>query len=339
MPRSILIVRLGALGDLVHALPAVAALRAEWPDARIDWLVDRRYAALLELVPVVDRALVLRPPEGAPLRTVLRQLRAARYDVAIDFQGLMKSAVLARLSGARVVAGFVARQLREPAAGLFYTTRIEGDDRAHVVRKNLSLVEALGVTVRDVASPLKVSPSAVPDQVRQLLSLSAGGRFAVVNPGAGWPNKQWPADRYGRIAEHVRSSHGLPSIVTWGPKEQLLADDVAAASGGAAVPAPSTTLADLVELCRAAALVIGGDTGPLQLAAAVGTPIVGVFGPTNPVRNGPWSAADLCVSRFDGCECHHKRRCRRETPCIDTITVEEVAHTVDRRLAGGGARA
>ena len=105
------------------------------------------------------------------------------------------------------------------------------------------------------------------------------------------------------------------------------------------MPAPSTTIADLVELCRAAALVIGGDTGPLQIAAAVGTPVVGVFGPTNPVRNGPWSAADLCVSRFDDCECHHKRRCRRETPCIDTITVEEVAGTVDRRLAGSDARA
>jgi lipopolysaccharide heptosyltransferase I len=338
MASSILIVRLGALGDLVHALPAVAALRAEWPDARIDWLVDRRYAALLDLVSLVDHTVVFGPPDGVPLRTLVRRLRGARYDVAIDFQGLLKSAALARLSGARTVAGFVSRQLREPAAGLFYTRRIEGDDRAHVVRKNLSLVEALGVTVRGVASPLRVSPSAVPDQVRELLSLGAGGRFALVNPGAGWPNKQWPAGRYGRIAEHLRSRHGLPSIVTWGPKERRLADEVAAASRGAAVPAPATTIADLVELCRAAALVVGGDTGPLQLAAAVGTPVVGVFGPTNPVRNGPWSAADLCVSRFDDCECHHKRRCRRETPCIDTIAVEEVAGIVDRRLAGGGAR-
>ena len=338
MASSILIVRLGALGDLVHALPAVAALRAEWPDARIDWLVDRRYAALLGLVPVIDRAVVFGPPDGDPLRTLVRRLRGVRYDLAIDFQGLLKSAVLARLSGARTVAGFVTRQLREPAAGLFYTRRIEGDDRAHVVRKNLSLVEALGVTVRGVASPLAVSPSAVPDQVRELLSLGAGGRFAVVNPGAGWPNKQWPAARYGRIAGHLRSRHGLPSVVTWGPKERRLADEVAAASGGAAVPAPSTTIADLVELCRAAALVIGGDTGPLQLAAAVGTPVVGVFGPTNPARNGPWSAADLCASRFDECECHHKRRCRRQTPCIETIMVEDVARIVDRRLAGGGAR-
>lgn len=338
MARSILVVRLGALGDLVHALPAVAALRAEWPDARIDWLVDRRYAALLGLVPVIDRAVVFGLPEGDPLGALVRRLRGVRYDLAIDFQGLLKSAVLARLSGARTVAGFVSRQLREPAAGLFYNTRIEGDDRAHVVHKNLSLVVALGVTVRTVASPLRVSASGAPEKARELLSLSAGGRFAVVNPGAGWPNKQWPAGRYGRIAGHLHSRHGLRSIVTWGPQERRLAEEVAAASGGAAVPAPPTTIADLVELCRAASLVIGGDTGPLQLAAAVGTPVVGIFGPTNPARNGPWSAGDLCVSRFDDCECHHKRRCRRRTPCIDTIAEEEVAAIVDRRLAGGGAR-
>jgi lipopolysaccharide heptosyltransferase I len=338
MARSILIVRLGALGDLVHATPAVAALRTAWPDARIDWLVDRRYAAFLDLVPVIDDAVVLGSPEGGPLLPVLRRLRRARYDLAIDFQGLLKSAALARASGAREVAGFVARQLREPAAGVFYTRRILGDDRGHVARKNLSLISALGVPVLGMAAPLRTSPSTVPGAVRELLSLGAGGRFAIVNPGAGWPNKQWPADRFGAIAAHLRRRHGIPSIVTWGPQERALADDVVRASEGAARPAPETSISDLVELCRAATLVVGGDTGPLQLAAAVETPIVGVYGPTNPVRNGPWSAADTSVSRFDDCECHHKRRCRRETPCIDTITVEAVADAVDRRLAGGGAR-
>lgn len=337
MANAILIVRLGALGDLVHALPAVAALRGAWPEARIDWLVDRRYAALLDLVPVIDRAIVFGPPEGEGIRAVVRRLRGARYDLALDFQGLLKSAVLARLSGARVTAGFVPRQLREPAAGVFYTKRVEGDDSGHVVRKNLSLVEALGVTAPAVESPLKVSPSDVPARVRQSLPPEAGGRFAIVNPGAGWPNKQWPAERYGAIAVHLRSRHGLPSVVTWGPKERTLADAVVASSGGAAVVAPSTTVADLVELCRAAALAIGGDTGPLQLAAAVGTPVVGVFGPTNPARNGPWNPADVCVSRFVDCECHHKRRCRRAIPCISTIGVDEVVGAVDRRLAGGGA--
>jgi ADP-heptose:LPS heptosyltransferase len=259
--------------------------------------------------------------------------------VAIDFQGLLKSAVLARASGARETAGFVPGQLREPLAGAFYTRRIRGDDGGHVVRKNLSMVEALGATVRELASPLKATASAAPGQARAALHLGAGGRFAVINPGAGWPNKQWPADRYGAVAAHLLARHGMPSIVTWGPEEQALAGAVAAASGGAAKIAPATTVADLVEIARAASVFIAGDTGPMQLASAVGTPVVGVFGPTNPVRNGPWNADDTWVSRFEDCECHHKRRCRRETPCIDTITVAQVADAADRRLGEGASRA
>jgi len=339
MARSILVVRLGALGDLVHALPAVAALRAAWPDARIDWLVDGRYAALLELVPAVDRTFVIGAQAGRPVLSVIRELRRARYDLAIDFQGLLKSAALARSAGARETAGFIAGQLREPLAGVFYTRRVPADDSGHVVRKNLSFVEALGVGVREVTSPLKVTASALPGQVRRLLKLDSEGRFAVINPGAGWPNKRWPADRYGAIAAHLRVRYGMPSAVTWGAGEQALAGEVAAASDGAAGAAPPTAIADLVELARASAIFIAGDTGPMQLAAAVGTPVVGLFGPTNPLRNGPWNAADMWVSRFDDCECHHKRRCRRETPCINTITVEQVADAVGRRLGGGGSRA
>jgi len=339
MARSVLIVRLGALGDLVHAMPAVAALRATWPEASIDWLVDGRYAALLELVPGLNRTVVIGGRGGRPVPSVIRDLRRARYDLAIDFQGLLKSAALARFAGARETAGFIAGQLREPLAGLFYTRRIPADDSGHVVRKNLSLVEALGAGVREVTAPLTVTASAVPGQVRQLLGIDAGARFAAINPGAGWPNKQWPADRYGAIAAHLRARHGMPSIVTWGPREHALAADVVAASGGAARTAPSTSIADLVELARAAAVFVAGDTGPMQLAAAVGTPVVGLFGPTNPLRNGPWNADDTWVSRFDDCECHHKRRCRRETPCVNTITVEQVADAVDRRLGGGGSRA
>ena len=339
MARSVLIVRLGALGDLVHALPAVAAIRAAWPEARIDWLVDGRYAELLELVPVVDRTIIIGGRPGRPVLSVVRALRRARYDLAIDFQGLLKSAALARFAGAHETAGFVPGQLREPLAGVFYTRRVPADDSGHVVRKNLSLVEALGVGVREITAPLKATASPVPGQVRRLLEIGAGGRFAVINPGAGWPNKQWPADRYGAVAAHLRARHGMRSIVTWGPREQALAGEVAASSDGAAKAAPSTSIADMVELARAAAIFIAGDTGPMQLAAAVDTPVVGIFGPTSPLRNGSWKAADTWVSRFDDCECHHKRRCRRETPCINTITIEQVADAVDRRLGEAGPRA
>ena len=338
MARSILVVRLGALGDLVHALPAAAAMRAAWPGATIDWLVDARYAALLELVPIVDRAVVISRRAGRSLPAVVRELRRAHYDLAIDFQGLLKSAALARAAGAGETVGFVAAQLREPAAAVFYTRRVRGDDSGHVVRKNLSMVESLGASVSEVSAPLKVTASAVPGQVRERLGLDATGRFAVLNPGAGWPNKQWPAERYGALALHLRERHGMPSIVTWGPNERALAGEVAAASGGAARLAPAATIGDLIELSRAAALFVSGDTGPMQLAAAVGTPVVGVFGPTNPLRNGSWRADDTWVSRFDECECHHKRTCRRETPCIDTITVEQMVAAVDRRIGAGGAR-
>jgi ADP-heptose:LPS heptosyltransferase len=313
-------------------------MRAAWPGATIDWLVDARYAALLELVPVIDRTIVLGARAGRPLLHLIREVRRAHYDLAIDFQGLLKSAVLARAAGAVETVGFVAAQLREPAAGVFYTRRVRGDDSGHVVRKNLSMVKSLGVPASEVSALLSVTASAVPGQVRRMLGLDAAGRFAVINPGAGWPNKQWPAGRYGALALHLRERHGMPSVVTWGPSEHALAVEVTAASRGAAQIAPATTIADLVELSRAAALFVAGDTGPMQLAAAVGTPVVGVFGPTNPLRNGPWRAEDTWVSRFEECECHHKRRCRRDMPCVHTISIEEVTGAVDRRLGGGGSR-
>jgi len=210
MARSILVVRLGAFGDLVHALPAVAAMRAAWPDARIDWLVDGRYAALLELVPAIDRVIVMGGPTGRSVFRAIGELRRARYELAIDFQGLLKSAVLARAAGAMETVGFVAAQLREPAASVFYTKRVQADDRGHVVRKNLSMVESLGVPAREASAPLRTTASSVPGRVRDLLQLDATGRFAVINPGAGWPNKQWPAGRYGALAMHLRDRHAAP---------------------------------------------------------------------------------------------------------------------------------
>lgn len=338
MARSVLVVRLGALGDLVHAFPAVAALRAAWPDATIDWLVDHRYAALLELFPVIDRTIVVGGRTGRSVAQVVATLRRARYDLALDFQGLVKSAVFARLAGACETVGFVRQQLREPIAGLFYTRHVQADDSGHVVRKNLSVVRALGVDATTPSIPLKVSSSTAVVEGRRVLRIDDSARFSIVNPGAGWPNKQWPPDRFGAIAAHLRDRHGLSSLVVWGPGERALAERVEAASHGAAKVAPPTSIADLVELARAASVFVAGDTGPMQFAAAVGTPVVGVFGPTNPLRNGPWNPADVCLSRFDECECHHKRRCRRATPCINGITVDDVAGAVDRRLAWGGGR-
>jgi heptosyltransferase-1 len=330
MARSVLIVRLGALGDLVHALPAVAALRDAWPDARIDWLVDARYRALLEFVPVVNRVIVVGGAE-ASLVGVVRALRRERYDTAIDLQGLIKSAVLARLSGANTVLGFATPLLREPAARLFYTTQADGEAGGHVIAKNVGVLRALGIVPGSWAFPLSVPETGVAGAVRAALGIGPDSQFAVVNPAAGWPNKQWPPGRFGRVARHLSERQGWPSVALWGPGERGLAESVVAASDGAACLAPPTGLGDVLALVRAASLVVAGDTGPLHLAAALGTPTVGIFGPTNPARNGPWSPADLTLSRFDQCECHHKRRCRRAIPCVQDIGVDDVTDAVDRR--------
>jgi len=306
-------------------------MRAAWPDARLDWLVDGRYRALLDFVPILDHVIVTGRGQE-PALGVARALRRQRYDLAVDFQGLIKSAVWARASGARQVVGFGAAGLRERAAGLFYTARAEADDSGHVIAKNLSMLRHVGIEPGPWVFPLVPPMTPIVAEVRARLGIGGSDRFAVINPGAGWPNKRWPPERFGQVAAGLAERHGLKSVILWGPGEQPLATTVAAASGGTAISAPPTGLGDVLALCRAASLFVAGDTGPLQIAAAMGTPIVAVFGPTNPARNGPWSPSDVSLSRFDRCECHHKRQCRREIPCLLDIGVKDVNESIDHRL-------
>jgi ADP-heptose:LPS heptosyltransferase len=159
-----------------------------------------------------------------------------------------------------------------------------------------------------------------------------------VNPGAAWPNKRWPPARLASVASALRDRHGLTSIVLWGPGEEALAQEVVAGSHGAALLSPKTTIGDLVALSRRAEIMISGDTGPTHIASAVGTPLVGLYGPTRPTRNGPLSPLDVAVSRDEICRCHHLRRCTQDRPCLLDIGVDEVLSAVDRRLAAGRAR-
>jgi heptosyltransferase-1 len=256
--------------------------------------------------------------------------------VAADFQGLIKSAALARFSGAREVVGFDRESLRERAAAYFYSRTVDVGGAGHVVFKNLRLAASLGADDGAPEFPLAdvVSPAA--DEVRARV----GGPYALLNPGAAWPNKRWPPDRFGLIASYLLEHHRLPSVVLWGPGESDLAGAVVGASGGAASAAPETRLPDLVALSRHARLIVSGDTGPLHIAAAVGVPVVSVFGPTDPLRNGPWDDADLSISRYDRCACHYERRCRRANGwCLSDISVGDVRAAVDERLRAGHGRA
>ena len=332
--RAILLVRLGALGDVVHALPVAAALRDRFPAARIDWVVDERYQDVLDLTPVVDRRIVLRSRSLSVWRRLAelrRALAEGAWDVAVDVQGLLKSAVVARSSGAPRVLGFAAPHLREPPARLFYTETCDPGDAVHVTDKNLTLAGRLGASTDGRRFPIEVPASGVVDAVRGSSGVGEGP-FAVLNPGAAWPNKRWAPARLARVAEWLMEARRLPSLVTWGPGDEALAAAVAEGSNGAARPAPPTRVADLVAILQAAAVVLSGDTGPLHLAAAVGTPVVGLYGPTDARRNGPWRPDDGAVSRFAVCGCRWRRRCRAARRCLDDITVGEVTAALARRL-------
>ena len=317
-----LIVRLGSLGDVVHAIPAVVALINRHPEARVDWIVDPRYVDLVKSVDRIGNVIPCDTREGwGPLIGTARRLRGERYDAAIDLQGLLKSAVLARVAGARRIIGFDRAHLREPLARLLYTETHDPGDAVHVIHKGLALMRALDVHETTARFTIGIPPRVRP------------GGYVLINPSAAWPNKRWPAERFGALAAAIHERHRLTSMVLWGPGEEALADAVVAASNGAAKAAPPTSIIDIVALARGADLMISGDTGPMHIAGAVGTPIVALFGPTRAERNGPWSPADISISRFDQCACHYERRCRRTQPCIDDISVDEVLAAVERRVA------
>jgi lipopolysaccharide heptosyltransferase I len=330
--RKILIVRLGSLGDLVHTLPAVSAIRRAYPDAEIDWLVDAAHRDFLSLVPVISGIVVLRDRTAAAWLEARRAMKGRGYDVAMDFQGLLKSAALGRLSGARRVIGFDRGSLREAAAAPLYTDRVapSAAEGRHVIDKNLRLAAALGAPTDLREFPLQERASTALALIREQVS----GPFALVNPGAAWPNKRWPSASFGSVAQWLGERHAIRSIVLWGPGEEDLARDVVAASSGAATIAPSTDVSDLVAISRHARLFLSGDTGPLHIAAAVGAPVVGLFGPTDPCRNGPWAPDDQTIGRYDACDCHYERRCRRDRGwCLGEITVDDVQAAIERRLA------
>ena len=334
----VLIVRLGALGDIVHTVPLAAALRRRLPGSAIDWVVEERYAGLLDMVPGLDRRIVLRTRSRPTLSAwweLRRTLRAVSYDVALDVQGLGKSALVARLSGARRVVGFSAPFLRERWARWLHTETADPGRGRHVVDRNLGILGALGVDDREWSFPFRLpAPPAVGER---------RGGYVVLNPNAAWATKRWPPERYGAVAGHVGRAHGLSCVVIWGPDDRARAGAVVAASGGAAALAPPTDLAELASLLQAAALLVSGDTGPLHLAAALGTPVVGLYGPSDPARNGPWSPADEVVSAFPDCTCAAwraeagravpmVRRCRAGKACLEALTADRVCAAVDRRL-------
>ncbi|HEX3559606.1 MAG TPA: lipopolysaccharide heptosyltransferase I [Pyrinomonadaceae bacterium] len=345
----ILFVKLGSIGDIVHTLPCLAALKRTLPRAEISWVVERRSAEILKDNPLLESLIevdtkVLRrwPVSGETLpatRRQLRRLRASPFDLAIDFQGLLKSALVARLSGARRRVGFSRADLREPASRFLLTKTVGVPAHAHVIRKNLALVAgALGIHVPSAAHEFEF-PFAVShahereaDEIVQRI----GEKFTILNPGGGWPTKLWDAARFGALADALYLNFGLRSVVTYGPGERELAERVARSSRSDSTIVANPSLKGFYALARRAALYVGGDTGPTHLAVAAGTPVIGLFGPTEWWRNGSPRVEDICVERTD-IDCRtdcHRRSCSHWV-CMD-IEVGRVVEAAGERLRRAG---
>jgi lipopolysaccharide heptosyltransferase I len=345
----ILIVKLGSIGDIIHTLPAVAAIRKAVPRAEISWVVERCASEILRDNPLLDRLIEVDTKalrrglmSGETLRAPrqqLRRLRASAFDLALDFQGLLKSASIARLSGARRIYGFSREALREPASHLLLTKSIPTSKNLHVIRKNVALASgALGISLSDDPDdfefPIATDSS---HKAEALRATPAGADYAILNPGGGWPTKLWSPERFGRLADELWSHHGLHSLITHGPGELELAETVLRASQSGKAQAVNVSLKGFYELARRAQVYVGGDTGPTHLAIAAGTPIVGLFGPTEWWRNGSLRAADICVERVD-IDCRtdcHRRACSKWI-CMD-IEVERVFQAVEQRLTAASA--
>ena len=310
--ERILIVRLSSMGDVIHALPAAAMLREAFPHATLGWLIEERWAELLCTLsypragerspqrPLVDhlhpvslkrwRRELISPQTWERIAAGLSDLRAVHYQAAIDFQGAVRSAILARWSGAPTVYG--ATQPRENAASMWYT-RIVLTRGSHVVQQACSLAEALVGRTLPIP-PARFPCDAIAESAMDLRLHELGIHdFAILNPGAGWGAKQWPAQRYGEVAQALARA-GLTAILNYGPGEEGLARTAEAASGGTSV-ALSFSISELISLTRRAKLFIGGDTGPMHLAAALGVPVVALFGPTDPARNGPFGTHSIVL--------------------------------------------
>ncbi|HEV2448702.1 MAG TPA: glycosyltransferase family 9 protein [Candidatus Sulfopaludibacter sp.] len=266
----ILVVRLGALGDIIHALPAVASLKHSYPASRLTWAVEPRWAPLLAGNPFVDRVVTVRRDSPRNVFESIRALRQERYGFAVDFQGLIKSAVVASLARPERIFGFDQSLLRERLAGLFYSDKTLTPS-AHVVDRNLDLAAAAGASnvLRTFPLPTGQPQGELPQ-----------GDFVLASPLAGWRSKQWPTEHYRALAARLRRELAIPLVLD-GPPGAAFAEIPEALIHSSGLPG-------LIHATRRAAAVIGVDSGPLHLAAALGRPGVAIYGPTDPARNGPY---------------------------------------------------
>lgn len=330
--ENFLIIRLSSLGDIIHTLPAFAALRKKFPSATISWIVENKGKDILELVPGIDKIIVAHT-EGWRINSrrfwkeisILKKDIRNKNQIALDFQGLIKSGFIAYLSKATKRIGFHRKNLREPQAGMFYTEKLEEiPETIHVIDKNLRLLTLLEIMETHYEFPL-ILPEEYTRSVKEKLrkiGYDEKKKLVVLNVGAAWKTKRWFPENWVELIRMLKPKD-LFLLILWGTKEEkALAEEI---KEKAQIPlSPDFSLKEVMALVKKASLLVSGDTFALQAACAFSRPVVGIFGPTNPGRNGPFSPQDKVAFHEMECSYCYKRRCSRPE-CLQKITPKEVA--------------
>ena len=341
---KILIVKLSSIGDVVHTLPALAAIRRALPDAEIAWAVEKSSAEILRGNQLIDNLIEVDTRSlrrgGKVIEEILidatrqlRQLRRHKFDIALDFQGLLKSASIIKLAKAEKRFGFSKQNLREPASRFLLTDTVDVAKQTHIIRKNLALAEkALNISVPETNYEFPIDTDETHRREAEKIIEQTGENYALLNPAGGWTTKLWAAEKFGALADKLWEENNLVSIVTTAPNEIELAKTVLQNSRSGKVTLAQPSLKGFYELAKRARIYIGGDTAPTHLAVAANAPVIGIFGPTEWWRNGSPNAQDICVERNDiGCrvDCH-RRNCDNWI-CLN-IETETVLRAAQKRL-------
>ena len=326
--QRFLVVRLGSLGDIVHTFPAVAGLRNSFPRAEITWLTHPRWVNLVASSSLATGIWPVDSRDLTGVRQTIAKIRAQKWDAAIDYQGLWKSALLPFLAGVPKRIGFSSESIREFGVPILYTDRVRAR-ATHIADQNGEL--SLRAGAQNAVGPVKLKVSEADcRRVKSDLAVAGIERYVVLSPGGGWRSKCWPAERFGELCQKIRDELNVRCVINYGPGEESLAAAVKSASGNADPILYDGELGQLMALLQGAQCIVGGDTGPLHLAIALGTKAVAIFGPTNPARNGPYPPQHF-VLRDPAATTTHKRE-TETNPSLLKVSVAQVFDAVKLQL-------
>ncbi len=327
IPKKILVIKPSSLGDIVHGLPFLNAVKDTFPSAEIHWVVAKGLEGLLENHPMVKRLWVINKDQwknlkkiketAIEIKSLFKKLEDESYDLVIDLQGLLRSGILTYATRASVRVGF--KEAREGSI-LFYTHKVEGGREIHAVDRYLKIASAVGCEIKDVKFPMPLIKES--ENVKKLKEDI--GDYAVLVPGARWKTKRWLPANFGKLASML----DIKTVIVGSSSDAEIAKGIEFCSGGKALSiAGKTDIKELISIIRGARYVITNDSGPMHIAAAFGVPVVAIFGPTNPVRTGPYGRNHIIVKSDIRCAPCYKKNCK-SVKCMNDVSVEKVYKAV-----------